>query len=62
MNYMKGTTDISRNTSSKYSTELFQMALSSYSNFIIKLNENTVNTNVRKLYGASLRYIPMRYE
>ena len=55
MNYMKGTTDISRNTSSKYSTELFQMALSSYSNFIIKLNENTVNTNARKLYGASLR-------
>ena len=36
------------------------MALSSYSNFIIKLNENIVNTNVRKLYGSSLRYVRLR--
>ena len=66
----KGTTDVFRKTYAKYSTELFQMAASSYSKFI-KL-EKIVNINVRKLYGdlwgtygkeSQIFYpIPMHYE
>ena len=36
------------------------MAASSYSKFIIKLEEMTVNSNVRRLYGASMRYVRRR--
>ena len=55
----KGATDIFRNTYAKYSTELFQIAASSYSKFI-KLEEKIVNINARKLYGASMRYVWQR--
>ena len=55
----KGTTDIFRNAYARYCTELFQMAASSYSKFI-KLEGKIVNINVRKLYGASRRYVRQR--